>query len=159
MDVNFRNFQKSHKAFFFTGAVAILLVLLIASTMTWVAVSNARAERAPIITQGQQIQNIMQSILSYNRTLQVASAMALHEANKHIRDSPPAGRGERYDCIYPDTTPPIHPLCDPANPAVRDNVVQYYFCDHLGSRMLAWSDKIADLGNEMGLEITITPNT
>ena len=170
MDVNIMQFQKSRKAFFFTGAVAILLVLLIASTMTWVAVSNARSERAPLITQGQQVQNIVQSIMGYQRALQVASEMAFYLTNLHMREDIPGSplipaKNERYECIYPDISahqsPPgiPDPLCDIDNsndPIVRDSVIKYFFCDTLSTYAQVWIAKIRQLGNEMGLDVVIT---
>ncbi|MDO8339550.1 MAG: hypothetical protein Q7T16_02735 [Candidatus Burarchaeum sp.] len=166
-------FHKSHKAFFFTGAVAILLVLLIASTMTWVAVSNARSERAPLITQGQQVQNMVQSVMGYQRALQVSSETAFYQTNLHMRaqitvPNPSGGmtaldaKNERYTCIYPDISPTPDPLCDiahsndPIYTGVRNNVIKYFFCDTLATYAQGWRSGIRKLGNEMGLDVFIT---
>ncbi|VVC02947.1 Uncharacterised protein [Candidatus Burarchaeum australiense] len=97
----------SRRAFFFTGAVIILLVLLLTSTQLWVAVSNARSERAPILTEGQQVQTLKASIYGYPRALQAASEQAFYQSLVHIYeravnlDTPspdPCYASYRYSC-------------------------------------------------------------
>ena len=128
---------KHRKAFFFSGAVAILLVLLISSAALWVVFSNTRSARAPLLGQGQESQNFENSLLSYHdRVLQVAAEISLYETNKQIFTS---------KILYADKA-----------------ALQTYFCSSpsnpkaLATTIGTWKDQIVKLGNEMGLQVSIT---
>jgi len=119
------------KGFFFTGAVAILLVLLIASTTLWVLVANSQSARAPLLTQGQQLQNFQQSLMSYDdRVLYVAAEYALYETGENV---PPNGYSNM-------------------------NALKTDFCGGLETLLDEWADEVEILAKDMGLILTITFN-
>ncbi|RLG20186.1 hypothetical protein DRN67_00580 [Candidatus Micrarchaeota archaeon] len=140
MDLSKNSTRHTKKGFFFSGAVAILLVLLIASTTLWLLYSQSKAQRAPLLTQGQNLQNFEQSLLTYNeRALQVGAELSLFETNKRIFDTQTLYNTE-------------------AN-------LQNYFCtsssnpSNLEDAMNDWRTEVIALGDELGLDVDISFGT